>query len=255
MRQLTLLFALSVVLFSCNSPQPPAEPTVDLTNYPEDLQSIFAHHGGLGTWQKMKAMSFEIVKDGGNERQLIDLKDRREKIEASNFKTGYDGKEFWLEADTSYKGNPVFYHNLMFYFYAMPFVLADDGIIYSEAEPLLFEEKNYPGIKVAYDAGVGVSPEDEYFIHYDPANYEMAWLGYTVTYFSGEKSQDIRWIRYNDWKKFNGLLLPNSLSWYKYENGLPTELRNVREFVEVTVSEEVFADEVFAKPEGAKVIE
>ncbi|MEO1260749.1 MAG: DUF6503 family protein [Bacteroidota bacterium] len=255
MRQLTLLFSMFIILFSCGSPQPPAEPKIDLTKYPEDLQKIFARHGGLETWNKMKAMSYEIVKDGGNEKQMIDLKDRRERIEASSFKTGYDGKDFWLEADTSYKGNPVFYHNLMFYFYAMPFVLADDGIIYSEAAPLSFEEKNYPGIKIAFDAGVGVSPEDEYFIHFDPDTYEMAWLGYTVTFSSGKKSQDIHWIRYNDWKNFNGLLLPNTLSWYKYENGLPTELRNVREFAEVTVSEEAFADDVFAKPEGAEVVE
>ena len=255
MRQLTLLLFVFTILFSCNSPQPPGEPAVDLTKYPEDLQKVFAHHGGLDAWNKMKAMSYEIVREGGNEKQIIDLKDRRERIEASSYKTGYDGKEFWLEADTSYKGNPVFYHNLMFYFYAMPFVLADDGIIYSEADTLFFEEKKYPGIKISYDAGVGVSPEDEYFIHYDPDTYEMAWLGYTVTYFSGEKSQDIHWIRYNDWKKFNGLLLPNSLSWYKYENGLPTELRSVREFAGVTVSEEAFTDEVFAKPEGAEVVE
>ncbi len=254
--QKLLLFLFTILLFSACSQQPnPTAPPIDLKKYPEALQKIFAKHGGMDRWQKMNAMSFEIVKDGGNEKHMIDLKDRRERIEASNFTTGYDGKEFWLEADTSYKGNAVFYHNLMFYFYAMPFVLADDGIIYSECEPLIFEGKTYPGIKISYDAGVGVSPEDEYFIHYDSTTFEMAWLGYTVTYYSKEKSKDLHWIRYNDWKNFNGLLLPNSLTWYKYENSLPTEVRSVREFVNVTVSETAFEDTVFEKTEGAEVVE
>ena len=65
---------------------------------------------------------------------------------------------------TAYEGNPKFYYNLMFYFYAMPFILADDGIKYTDAEPLVFEGKSYPGIKISYEAGVGESPEDEYVI-------------------------------------------------------------------------------------------
>ena len=255
MHYLAFIFSLFIFLTACTPAPQPEEVPVDLKKYPVPLQKVFTYHGGLDAWQKMKAMSYEIVKEEGNEKQMIDLKDRRERIEASNFTTGYDGKEFWLEADTSYKGNAVFYHNLMFYFYAMPFVLADDGIIYSEADTLFFNEKIYPGIKIAYEAGVGVSPEDEYFIHYDPATFEMAWLGYTVTYFSKEKSRELHWIRYDDWKKFNGLLLPNSLTWYKYENNLPTEPRRTREFVRVTVSEEGFEDKVFKKTEGAQVVE
>lgn len=249
------LFILLIIVMSCNQQSPDNAPTIDLNKYPEALQKIFTHHGGLDKWQKMNALSYEIEKEEGNEKHKIHLKDRRERIEASNFTTGFDGTNIWVEADTSYKGNPVFYHNLMFYFYAMPFVLADDGIIYSETTPLIFEEKTYPGIKIAYDTDVGVSPEDEYFIYYDPTTFEMAWLGYTVTYFSKEKSKDLHWIRYNDWKNFNGLLLPNSLTWYQYENGLPTEARNTRKFVNVSVSETAFEDSVFEKTTGAKVVE
>ena len=102
------------------------------------------------------------------------FKGQRERTEASNFTTGYDGKEFWLEADTSYKGNPVFYHNLMFYLYATPFVLADDGIVYSETDTLFFAGKKHSGIKISYEANVGISPEGKYFIYYDDATFEMA---------------------------------------------------------------------------------
>ena len=256
MQKFHFIFFFILIAISCNQqPQPTEKPKIDLNKYPADLQKIFAHHGGLDIWHKMKSMSYEIVKEAGNEKQMIDLKDRRERIEASNSTTGYDGTDFWVEADTSYKGNPIFYHNLMFYFYAMPFVVADDGIVYSEADTLFFEEKKYPGIKIAYDAGVGISPEDEYFIHYDPDTFEMAWLGYTVTFSTKEKSKKIHWIRYNDWKKSDGLLLPNSLTWYKYENGLPTEKRSVRQFVKVVVSETAFEKSVFEKTEGAEIVE
>jgi len=262
MKTLTFAFLVSIFYFSCNShaDKPSPSPTeslteLDLTKYPEALQKIFTKHGSLQHWNKMNAMSYEIVKEDGNEKQFVDLKNRREKIEGNNFITGHDGKNFWLEADTSYKGNAVFYHNLIFYFYAMPFVVADEGIIYSETEPLAFDGKSYPGMRISYKANIGVAPEDEYFIHYDPETYQMAWLGYTVTYFSKEKSKKIKWINYNNWKNYNGLLLPSSMDWYKTADNKPTELATKREFAKIKISETAFKDELFAKTEKAVIVE
>lgn len=255
-----VLFFLIALLCSCNeSPKsatvaaPPS--TKNIIDYPEALDKVFANHGTLEKWNSMNSMSYEIVKEGGNEKQIIDLKSRAERIEASSFTSGFDGTKYWVQADTSYKGNPKFYTNLMFYFYAMPFVLADEGINYTKAEPLIFEDKEYPGFRISYGDGVGVSPEDEYFIHYDAQSFEMAWLGYTVTFYSGEKSDKIKWIRYDDWMQFNGLKLPNSLSWYKTEEGKITELRNTRNFENVMVSEKQLPESILTMPAGAKVFE
>jgi len=84
-----------------------------------------------------------------------------------------------MESDSTSNGNPEFYYNVMFYFYAMPFVLADDGIIYGDIAPLEFEGTAYPGISISYKEGVGSSSKDEYFIYYNPETYQMAikWLG------------------------------------------------------------------------------
>ncbi len=224
-------------------------------NYPDALTKIFDAHGSLAKWKEMKSLSYEIVKEGGNEKQVIDLVSRNERIEASSFKTGYNGNEYWLEADTSYKGNPKFYHNLMFYFYAMPFVLADDGIIYSETDPLVFEDEAYPGIRISYKSGIGESPEDEYFIHYNPTTYQMEWLGYTVTFFSGEKSKKVKWIRYNDWKLNNELLLPKSMTWYKLEEGQITDPRDPTEFVNISLSKEPTDPKMFEMTANAKIVE
>ena len=80
----------------------------------------------------------------------------------------------------------------------MPFVLADDGITYTNVEPLIVEGKEYPGIKISYEAEIGESPEDEYIMYYDADSNKMAWLGYTVTYFTKEKSKDWHFIKYAD---------------------------------------------------------
>ena len=253
------LFVLSMVVACEQAPEKnnnsQAEVTVDLSKFPASLQKIFAKHGSLEKWHKMNSMAYEIVNPEANEKQFIHLKDRREKIEGRNFTTGFDGNKIWVEADTTYKGNPVFYHNLMFYFYAMPFVIADDGIIYSEAEPLNFEGVAYPGIKISYQAGVGYSPEDEYFIHYDPNTYQMTWLGYTVTYFSKEKSKKIKWIRYDDWKESSGLLLPNSITWYNAQSDTLTEPRNTVTFANVKVTEQAFEDQLFEKTANATYVD
>lgn len=228
--------------------------SVDMNTYPANLTQVFDAHGGLDKWNNFKAMSYEIEKEQGNEKQFIDLGDRRERVEASNVTMGYDGKQFWMEADTSYTGNPIFYKNLMFYFYAMPFVLADDGIQYTEAEDLVFDGQSYPGYRISYNAGVGVSPEDEYFIHYHPETHQMEWLGYTVTYYSKEKSTKVKWIRYDDWADIQGLVLPQSLAWHTNEENKPVQERNRVVFKDVVLSSEPHEDHVFQKTDGAEIV-
>ncbi len=261
MKNLLFLFALSLLVFSCQ--QAPADkgaakevmaaaPAID---YPDDLDKVFDHHGSLTKWKAMKELTFEIVKEAGNEKTITDLNTRRERIEQPKATSGFDGKNYWVVADSTYKGNPKFYTNLMFYFYAMPFVLADDGIKYTKADDLIFEDVSYPGYRISYNDGVGLSPKDEYFIHYNSETYEMAWLGYTVTYSTGEKSERISWIRYNDWKNYDGFKLPASLSWFKTENNLPTELRSTREFAGINVASQASAEGTFKMPEGAKVVD
>ena len=183
------------------------------TKHPVELSKVLEKHGGIATWQSMKAMQYDIIRKKGNETHYIHLWDRRDRVEANTYNLGFDGQQVWVqEKGEAYKGNAIFYHNLMFYFYAMPFVLADDGIIYKTATPLEFEGTTYPGIHIAYQSEVGFSPEDEYFLHYDPDTYQMAWLGYTVTYYTKEKSKKIKWIRYDDWQEINHFCQKTRLS-------------------------------------------
>ena len=202
-----------------------------------------------------------MPREAGAETQLIDLRDRRERItqpggegqEAVDI--GYDGNELWITADTSYRGNPAFYKNLMFYFYAMPWVLADPGIHYRPADTLTVDGQPYPGYFISYDDGVGYSPKDNYRIHYDPTSHQMQWLGYTVTGRSGQASDKFSWIKYPTWTDHGGVQLPDSLVWYTTEDNLPGAPRNVRHFTRVELRTAAPDSSRFARPPGARVVE
>lgn len=254
----TYILLLILSISGCKDAPGDAEKTeeiivnVEQAIYPEAMQKVFEAHGGLKKWKEQRSLLFDIPKETGTESHRINLYSRKDIVETKAYKMGFDGRDVWLlDPDDRYKGDAVFYHNLMFYFYAMPFVLADDGIRYFETEPLVFEGKEYPGIGIGYNTGVGASPEDEYFIHYDPSNHQMAWLGYTVTYRTGEKSEDVHWIRYDNWTNIEGVVLPKSISWYTVEEGKVGQFRNTVMFENIQLGKEAFKEAIFAKPAGA----
>lgn len=200
---------------------------IDLSIYPPAYQDVLAAHGGLAQWNAMQSLTFTMPKETGNEVHTTDLKSRDILIETDKYQIGSESGKVWLAQDSTYypKERARFYHNLMFYFYTMPFILADTGIMYSEVVALEKDGISYPGLKIAYKANVGDSPDDEYILYYHPETKKMEWLAYTVTRGQGSKSTDFHFIKYNKWQDVNGLLLPEELIWYKSEDNLPTEAR------------------------------
>lgn len=261
--KLVLVSVFCIMMFSCKEiPKDIKEEItaekvakIDNLNYPEELHKVFEAHGGLANWKNKRTLSFEIPKKDKTEKHTIDLYSRDEKIEMPDITMGSDGAIIWLHDEKeTYKGDAVFYHNLMFYFYAMPFVLSDDGINYEAAEALKFEGKSYPGIRITYNDGIGLSAKDEYYIHYNPETFQMEWLGYTVTYRSGEKSDNVKWIRYNDWMNVEGLKLPKSITWHSYEGREIKEAKPPVNFENVSLSETAHSAGFFVQPEGAKIM-
>ncbi|SNZ00370.1 DUF6503 family protein [Flagellimonas pacifica] len=224
--------------------------------FTEALAKVFDTHGGLNMWRAQRTLTYEMPKTDFTETHTIDLWSRRDRVDTPQFSMGFDGNQVWLlDTDKEYKGDAGFYHNLMFYFYAMPFVLADDGINYSKTEALEYEGKSYPGVSISYNSGIGTSPKDEYFIHFDPETNKMSWLGYTVTYRTGEVSDNVKWIRYNDWQEIDGLTLPKSITWYNYEGTKILDARNTVQFENISLSKMGMPESFYAKPESAIWIE
>lgn len=242
MQRFISLFLIALAFFSCkndhNKNQESTQTMQAENRYPESLEKIFEAHGGVDQWNSMNGLVFRMERPNGTESTLTNLKSRHSIIEAPTYKLGYNGKDLWIkETDTiKYNGNAKFYNGLMFYFYAMPFILADEGIIYEETKALKAGDTEYPGILISYNSGVGVSPEDQYVIYYHPETFEMSWLAYTVTFGKDEKNSNFRYIEYHDWQTLEGLKLPKAISWYKVEEGLPTEKRNTLEFVDVNIT-------------------
>jgi hypothetical protein len=264
MKKTTHLVVLAFLIVACKN-EPKQESTIiddvqieDITTsiYPESITKVFDAHGGIDNWNKMQALSFTMEKRDGKEVTITNLKTRAERIETPTYTMGFDGTDLWVnEKDgNTYKGNAKFYKGLMMYFYAMPFVVGDDGISYEDATPLVFEGKTYPGVLISYGADIGTSPDDQYIIFYDADTGQMKWLAYTVTFGKNAKSKDFHYIRYNNWQTINGLVLPKSMDWYTYENNLPGSKRNTLEFIGVTVSERAPDDALFIMPESATKI-
>lgn len=259
------IFSLIALSFACKTDKTkvdrkPTENAVAETvmevSYPEDVIAVFNAHGGLDLWKSFKTLEFTIPKTDAPEMHTIALKSRKDKITMPEASMGFDGSEVWLlDEGASYSGDAIFYHNLMFYFFAMPFVLADDGIVYSETEPLEFEGKSYPGIRISYNSGIGASPKDEYFLHYDAETFQMQWLGYTVTYRSGEVSDNVKWIRYNDWVDVSGVILPKSITWFTSEDNKLSAPRNIVLFEDVSLSTKEKSVDFYAKPEMGVFVE
>jgi hypothetical protein len=116
--------------------------------------------------------------------------------------------------------------------------------------PITFNDKTYPGYKISYNSNVGTSPDDNYFIYFNPDTNLMEWLGYTVTYFSKKPTVKTNLIRYNSWENVNGLLLPKAITWYeKDNNGNPiAPSKPATEFSLPLISSESLPDSFFAKP-------
>ncbi len=258
-----LLISLALFLIACQEEPKKSDASVDIDSeqeievkaeYPEMLQRVFNAHGGMDTWKKMKNLVYEIPKSEYSETHSINLYSRKDRVDTPDYSMGFDGNQVWLlDPDTRYSGDPVFYHNLMFYFYAMPFVLADKGIVYTETEALEFEGKSYPGIGIGYEQNIGTTPKDEYYIHFDPESYQMAWLGYTVTYRTGQKSDTVKWIRYDNWQEIEGVILPSSITWHDFEGRTIKEAKSTVVFENVVLSTTAKDAAFFEKPSDAVI--
>ncbi|PZX52471.1 hypothetical protein LV84_03478 [Algoriphagus ratkowskyi] len=236
MKNLTLGVFLVLVQFACTTNN---QSNRNMDNYPDDLIKVLNAHGGLELWDEMQTLQYSIPKEGFEEVHTIDLHSRMDRVAAPAFDIGYDGTEAWSKNKAEeYEGDPSFRHDLMFYFYAMPFVLADDGINYGETEPLVYEGKSYPGIEITYNSGVGSSSEDIYMLYYDAETYKMAWLGYKATFGNELKAGPPSIIKYEKWAGVNGILIPTSIAWQTLEEGKIVGERNRVNFTDITLSKE-----------------
>lgn len=249
-----LILAIPVVVCGCTTTQKDTKSKVLRDpSFPKILSDAFEAHGGLEKWQSSRTLSYDLVLDSGLENQTIDLQSRKVRIINEKFEIGFDGQEVWLIPDSSaFKGNARFYHNLRFYFVALPYLAADPGINYKTLEPATLQGKTYERLLITFNDGVGDSPGDQYILYFNDKKV-LELINYSVTYFDRSRAEQFNAIKYEDWISVNGLLLPQTLIGYKWEADTLGEERYRRSFTNFSLSNTVMPDSLYAKPNGAYI--
>lgn len=254
MKNLTYL-AITILLVACQPDKKTEENQTEEAAYqaPDhhsaSLTKVLDAHGGYEQWAKMKSLSYSK----GNEFTITNLQNRKILVESPDQTIGFDGTDVWVTPDTVDASRARFYHNLFFYFYAMPFVIGDPGAFYEDVEPRELKGKTYSGIKISYGENIGDAPDDNYILWYNPETNEMQWLMYTVTYRSGEPTDSYNLIKYDVWEEVNGLVLPRTIQWHQFENDLVGEMRNEIVFDNIKITTEAPADSLFVMPDNAQI--
>jgi len=181
------------------------------------LQPTFDAHGGLDNWKSFKGLAFSLINDRGetqDTQQIItDLEKRFERITSTESIIGYDGKEYWKTIlDTSAnRTNPEFVINLQFYFFAMPFVLADPGVYLESLGKKKIGQESYDVVKATFGDSIGVAPKDQYLLYLDENTQRLEALLYSVTYFNPDNAEKYGALVYTDWQEIDGMLLPKTV--------------------------------------------
>lgn len=260
-------FGLALMLAACSSnPEQaatttaPTETTATQRALPELLQQALEAHGGLAAWQHFGTMQYQLSGTLGDEpreeKQTIDLRTRQVRIEGPNYQMGLnDQNRLWVSPNKAAFGkmSALFYHNLYFYFFAIPFVLADEGTNYEDLGTRTVAGKAYRALKVSYETGRGDSSGDEYIAHFNPETHRLELLLYTVTFFEPGKKATYNALLYPEWQTVNGLLLPRRLEGHKFANDQIGDLRYQATFSQVQLARAQPEASLFAMPQGAEI--
>ena len=224
-------------------------------NIPDVMIKGLEAHGGLEAWSNMKTMEYSFPKGEAKELHQVDLPTRKVRISHPNYTIGYDGSEVWVTPSKEAFGtmSPRFYHNLIFYFYAIPYVLADPGINYEVLPDRVVNGKTLDAIKISFNDGVGDAPDDYYIAHFDKETHEFYFLLYTVTYFSGETNENFGAIVYDDWTEVNGLKIPQSMKGFRFAADTLGEQRYERVFDDIKLTTSSLDASLFDIPEDGVI--
>ncbi len=251
-----------LLLAGCTQPtteQEDAQLPETTYTYPEDmpnvLQQCLEKNGGIQAWKTAGGLSYELQRGDGSENHTIDLPSRKVLIEADSFQIGFDGQQVWVAPNKAAFGTSSarFYHNLYFYFFAIPHVLTDPGIRYDDMGFHTVDSISYHKVGIRYGDGVGDSPEDEYHLYIDPSTFDLKFITYTVTYFSGESSDKFNSLVYDGWTQAGGLRFPSTLTSYRWEDGGFGEQRFKTVFTDIQLSAERPEASIFTMPAQAEV--
>lgn len=255
MKVLSYLVALSfLILISCTPKNHEPDPRL---NQPEDFKKLLDAHGDWTKWIDAKSFTFNMVHETNLawENHYIDLVGRKVRIDADNWQIGNDGEKVWISPNRqAFEGQSVrFYHNLYFYFYSIPYIFTDPGVHVQKTEPKMLNGISYEAFEVSFDAGVGDSSGDKYFMLVDPESGRLAWVLYTVTFFNKENTK-MNALKYEDYRDADGLVFPRVMTGYALENDSTQNIRYQVSFTGPLLVNEEMDQKLFDMPKEKAVV-
>jgi hypothetical protein len=262
-----LIALFSLLVFSCKQtenkfeiPHKEIEKPANLSEepktqkfFPESIKKLLDAHGGLDHWNTFGQLSFRLNKSRSNESFQLNLKSGKSLIQGANFIIGDDGEHVWLkEYRKPFKSDVRFYSKFYAYFMTMPFILANGNTVFTKAAAVSYQGTLYPGYRVSFRADHENIPAEEYYVYFNPKSHKMEWLAYTMPKKSGRSDNKVLMVRYRDLKLVEGVLLPNSLTWHRYKNGVIGAKTNTVRCTDIILSKLPLAAELFEMPEGVK---
>lgn len=225
------------------------------------LRQALEAHGGYDTFQKYHQVEYDL-KDWPfsqnaplNDHQTANLDNRNMYIKSDSYELGYNGQEVWA-SNAEALGLPAdFYYATPFYFFSIPFVFADPGANVTSMDATEFEGEMYDAIKVTYGQGVGASPDDNYVAYFNQDDHTLKLVHYVVTHPSVTQGKPIEELSrsvivYESFQEADGLQVPQTASFYGWEDGKLGEKSGTIRFENVSFSQDAPAAAMFEESEN-----
>lgn len=165
------------------------------------VAQAIAAHGGLAAWYALGAIRFgydyrpvDATKPPRTSVQTIELATARavhDLTAPAQGRFAWDGQKAWMKLDTD-KFAARFWALTPYYFVAMPFVLADEGVKLSllDDDPAAAGFGDVSVVGVTFAQGTGDAPDDTYAAYVDKQTHRLVGLRYTVSYAPFFKGKD-----------------------------------------------------------------
>jgi hypothetical protein len=256
MRTIPFYLVILALFFSFSCEQKNTLPDSRL-DQPEDFKKLLDAHGDWSKWVNAKSFSYAMVHETNLawENHYISLPDRKVRIDADTWQIGNDGEKVWISPNRqAFQGKSVrFYHNLYFYFFSIPYIFTDPGVIVKKTENKLVNGISHEAFEVSFEENVGDSPKDKYFMLVDPESGKLAWVLYSVTFFDKENTK-VNALKYEDYRDAGGLIFPRIMTGYQFENDSTKRLSYQVTFSDVLLVDKAMDADLFAMPEKKAVV-
>lgn len=218
------------------------------------LDKSITAHGGMDAWKSFAGLEYNLSDNGKMVYQLTQLKDRRAYLKSKKYEVGFDGIVAWAKPDAQEVSgkSSAFYYNLDFYFIGVPFLLKDPGVHAFYDGQTVVNDKTYETLKITFGKGVGLTPEDVYYLYIDPNTHLLEILTYSISYFDKESAPVNSAKVYSDYQNVQGLMMPHQMENFEWKDGQMGKSKNhLRLFSDIRFLSVIPDEGLFEVPDGA----